>query len=131
MATPPRRLLARYPCDVPVEVFSFISEALVAQGRFINISVGGARFDGASPLERGVTYFFRLLWKKKPVELPGRVVWAAPHQPRNPKLREYGIQFNLIREQENLLRTLVESLRRLVQAPEERNIMRDYWKPRG
>ena len=127
MPGPSRRVLARYPCDLPVEVHAFLSEVRVAQGRFSNLNIGGALLRCAPPLERGVTYFFRFSWKETLLALPGRVARAAPHDPKEPGTRRYGIQFNLTRDQEQFLRGLVESLR-LAAAP--RGAQRDYWGPR-
>ena len=130
MAAPARRALARYPCDIAVAVYAFIREVRAAQGRFINLSLGGALLRCTSPLGRGVTYFFRFSWGETLLELPGRVVWSGPRDPRRPEAHLYGIELNLTRDQEQFLRGLVESIKPA--APPPRDLMRDYWdgKPR-
>jgi len=128
MAEPFRRLFARYPCDIPVDIRSLYNEARIAEGRIVNMSLGGARLDCSRPLERKVTYLFRVNWKKTNVDLSGQVVWTAPRNPLNPGFHQYGVQFNLTSNQESQLRALVERLRQLAEPPAGRDIMRDYWK---
>lgn len=123
---PSRRVLARYPCDLPVEVHSFLSGARVTSGRLRNLSLGGALLRCADPLGRGVTYFLRFSWKETALELPGRVAWTGP---REPGVHRYGIQLNLTRDQEVFLRGIVESLRQAAPPISPRQAARDYWEP--
>jgi len=131
MPVPSRRVLARYPCDLPVDVHSFISEVRVTSGRLRNLSLGGAMLHCANPLERGVTYFFRFSWKDALLELHGRVAWTAARDPRDPGAHRYGVQLNLTWDQEQFLREVVESLRLAAPPPAARPAERDYWKPRA
>jgi hypothetical protein len=107
-----RRRPARYPCDVPVQVFSFAGETPIGEGRFTDLSVDGAKFDLRRPLEWKTPYLFRLTWKRTTLELPGRVAWESPRDPKRPQWRQYGIQFNTSSQQEQPLRALVDDLRR-------------------
>jgi|GEM_PF-6807934 len=130
MSLPSRRGLARYPCDLPVEVHAFISAVRVTRGRFRNLSLEGALLHCEAPLERGVTYLFRFLWQETRLELTGRVAWAVPPDPRQPKARCYGVQLNLTRDQEQFLRGALESLRLAALPPKTSAAPRDYWEPR-
>lgn len=122
---PSRRVLARYPCDLPVEVHAFLSGTRAAGGRLRNLSLGGALLQCADQLGRGVTYFFRFSWEGTPLALPGRVAWAGPSKAGS---RRYGIQFNLTRDQESFVRGIVEILRSAA-PPAPRRTARDYWEP--
>lgn len=127
MPWPPRRVLARYPCDLPVDVHSFMREVRVTGGRLSNLSIGGALIRCRDPLERGVAYFLRFSWKGTLLELSGRVAWVSP---RAAGERSYGIELQLTREQESFLRGVVESLRQEAPPPGARAPARDYWQRR-
>ncbi|HAM34892.1 MAG TPA: hypothetical protein DEB40_04825 [Elusimicrobia bacterium] len=127
MADPFRRLHARYPCDVPVTILSFLGNARLAEGRLVNLGVGGALLDCARPLEKKVPYLLRFPANISSLSLPGRVVWIAPRNPQNPQFHRYGVQFNLTSSQERILRALVERLRRALEQPEQPDFLRDYW----
>ncbi|MFA6004331.1 MAG: PilZ domain-containing protein [Elusimicrobiota bacterium] len=127
MASPFRRLYARYNCDVPVFILSFVTETKIAEGRFVNLSVGGALIDCAQPLEKHTAYLFELSWKDSRLALSGRIAWNAPRDPRNPKLLRYGVQFNLTSQQEDALRILVDKLRQETDRPQAGGFLRRYW----
>jgi hypothetical protein len=107
-------------------IYSFATGAKIADGRLINISLGGALVNCAGVLEHRVTYVLKFAIKNRKLELPGRVAWDAPRDPRNPSFHRYGIQFNLTAGQEQPLRELMLTFKR-PPAPQPREFMRDYW----
>lgn len=101
------RGLARFACDFPVTVLS-AGGGRIGEGRFLDISLGGAAFDGRLDLKAGVPYRFSFAG----LDLGGRVSWT-----RGPKR---GILFVTSRAQEAGLKRLLATLK--TPAPP-----RDYW----
>jgi Tfp pilus assembly protein PilZ len=125
MAKSSRRVHARYPCDVPVEVFSPVSAKKLADGRLLDLSMGGGSLETVLRLQKGVLYELRLDWLGQPMKLPARVAWVAPVAAKA-TARRFGMSFNLTTAQESVLKLIVDRLR-TEQFPQDRGIARDYW----
>lgn len=101
------RALPRYACDFPVTVLSG-GGGRIGEGRFVDISLGGAAFDGNVDLKAGVPYRFFF----QGLDLGGRLSWTRG--------RKRGVLFVTSMAQEEELKRLLSRLRKA--APP-----RDYW----
>jgi hypothetical protein len=107
-----KRHHARFACDLPVEIFSPVSQAKLADARLFDVGLGGGNVYSDFNLQRAVSYEFRLSFgKKEQLAVLGQVVWSAPTDQRE-RFNRYGVTFNLTSSQEALMSTLVDQLSR-------------------
>lgn len=126
MAKPFRRIHARFPCDLPVEIHSPVAGQKLMTARLTNIGMGGAQVETEISLQRGVPYEFRLVWFKPAIKVLARVAWEAPADPKRPKSRRYGVSFSLTTQQEQAFKPLIDQLRS-DHWPKDEKTARDYW----
>lgn len=108
--TPSRRVHSRFTCDLPVDVHSGASAAKLAEGRLVDLGMGGGAVAAPASLQRGATYEFRFNWGKERLAVMGCVAWTGPRAKEPPYAVKYGVSFSLTAQQERLLRTLVDKL---------------------
>jgi len=110
---PPRRLFARFPCDLPVEIFSPVSQTKLADARLFDVGMGGGNVSSDFNLQRATAYEFRMRFGKEQLAVLGRVVWSAPTDRREPGSNRYGVTFSLTASQEAVMAGLVAHLNRV------------------
>jgi hypothetical protein len=125
--TPSRRIFARYPCDLPIEIHSPVTQARLAEARLLDLSMGGGAISCALALQRTIPYEFRFNWGRERLAVTGRVVWTGPLDKKTRMIR-YGVSFNVTPAQEALLKSLVDELRTKARPDDEDGKLRDYWK---
>ena len=122
-----KRIHARFPSDLVVEVFSGpVGGVRIGEGRLLDVSLSGCFLSVKGLLNVGSTYRLHLTWKEGALDLPGRVARDAGRSGKDPSDRHYGIAFNLTGGQENSLRRLIDLIRR-TEKPGEDRFMRSYW----
>ena len=126
MANLPRRSHERFPCDIPVAIHSAVTEAKIAEARFLDLSMGGTLVRVETLLQKRVPYQFRFSWENHRLRVMGRVAWEAERDPKNPAWHHYGISLTLSTRQEEFFKRLIDRLR-LENREERRDFMRDYW----
>jgi hypothetical protein len=122
-----RRIHARWPSDLTVEVFSGpVGGVRIGEGVLIDLSLGGCLLRVRGLLKTGATYRVSVKWKEGVLDLPGRVARDAGRSGKDPAARHYGIAFNLTGGQEKTLRSLIDLVRR-TESPDDKGFMRSYW----
>ncbi len=122
-----RRVHARFPSDLTVEVFSGpVGGVRIGEGVLLDLSIGGCLLRTKGLLKTGSTYRISLKWKEGVLDLPGRVAREAGRSGKDPSAFQYGIAFNLTGGQEKSLRGLIEHVRRTPDA-DDKGFMRSYW----
>lgn len=101
---PVLRVHARYDCDLGVAISGRI------QGRFLNISMGGAFLACRGELKIKDSYDFRLAGSR--LALIGRVARIHVPERESPGLRYYGVAFTVNGSQQEFLKAEVEKARR-------------------
>src|SRR5579862_3503290 len=105
-----RRAHTRFSCDLSIQIYSPVSQTLIAEAQLIDLGMGGGNISTEFNLQRSVLYEFRFQWNKERLALLGQVVWSAPTDLKGPKANRYGISFNLTAAQEGLLRSLLDNV---------------------
>jgi hypothetical protein len=122
-----RRVHARFPSDLTVEVFSGpVGGVRIGEGVLLDLSIGGCLLRARGRLMTGSTYRISVKWKEGKLDLPGRVARDAGRSGKDPAARHYGIAFNLTGGQEKELRGLIDQVRRAPDA-DDKGFMRSYW----
>ncbi len=86
-----RRKAPRAPSRLPLDIYDAKGYAVVAEGRFVNLSILGGRIVSRKPLKQNTNIRLQVVPVDKPVlDLAGKVVWARKKSPGF----EYGIRFN-------------------------------------
>lgn len=127
MANPPRRAHERFPCDIPVAIYSPVTESKITEARFLDLSRGGASVYVETLLQKGVPYQFRFVWENHRLRVTGRVAWEAKRDPQKPAWHRYGINLTLSTRQEEFFKRLIDRLR-VDNQEDRRDFMRDYWR---
>ena len=99
-----RRAYSRFTCDLPVEIYSAVSQTKLADARLLDVSLGGGAVSCELKLRRSLPYEFRFNWGKERLSVTGQVVWTD--------VPRFGVAFDLSTAQERLLKSLVENLKR-------------------
>lgn len=122
-----KRIHARWPSDLTVEVFSGpVGGVRIGEGTLLDLSLGGCLLRVRGLLKIGSTYRVRVTWKEGVLDLPGRVARDAGRPGKDPSARQYGIAFNLTGGQEKTLRQLIDLVRR-TEKPGDDGFMSSYW----
>ena len=122
-----RRLHARWPSDLVVEVFSGpVGGVRIGEGQLLDLSLTGCLLRVRGTLKTGATYRVSVKWKEGTLDLPGRVARDAGRSGNDPAARHYGIAFNLTGGQEKQLRELIDVVSRTSKPGEDR-FLRNYW----
>jgi hypothetical protein len=121
----PSRFHARFPCKVPVELWTHHKGTSLGEGHFLDISVGGALFRCRTQLQKGVTYHFHC---EGGLRFDGMVVREHREEGNVEKDLFYGIRFDASSRQEGKIKKLIDALRMPAAEPspfEER--LKTYW----
>ncbi len=122
-----KRVHARWPSDLKVEVFSGpVGGVRIGDGVVLDLSLSGCLLRVRGTLKLGSTYRISLAWKEGVLDLPGRMARDAGRSGSDPAARHYGIAFNLTGGQEKALMRLIDLVRRN-EKPEEKGFLRSYW----
>lgn len=122
-----RRIHARYPCDLAVEVWSIDDKRRRGRGRLLNIGMGGGLLETSLPLEKNTPFAIVIIQGQARFAMNSRLARAQP-EARSGALNHYGISFILTKEQENKLKTAVEKRRVAgVKSPADDNKMKWFW----
>jgi hypothetical protein len=122
-----RRLHARWPSDLSVEVFSGpVGGVRIGEGALLDLSLSGCLLRVRGTLSTGSTYRISVKWKEGVLDLPGRVAREAGRSGNDPASRHYGVAFNLTGGQEKELRRLIDLVSR-ADKPGEDRFLRNYW----
>ncbi|MDE2141960.1 MAG: PilZ domain-containing protein [Elusimicrobia bacterium] len=127
-----RRAHARYPCELPVEIYQGAASGYrLGNGILLDISLAGAFLRTEQDLKPATSYRLKFESPDGLLEIPCRVARVGPRNaPEMPKARHYGLTFNPSVDQERQLLRCVEQARRsppVHESPFDR-AMRDYWK---
>jgi hypothetical protein len=121
-----RRVHARFPSDLKVEVFSGpVGGVRVGEGSLLDVSLSGCLLRVKGLMKVGSTYRLHVKWQEGGLDLPGRVARDAGRSGTDLSIRHYGIAFNLTGGQEKSLMRLIDLVRR--SAPEDGGFMKSYW----
>jgi len=86
-----RRKAPRTSSNVPLDIYDPKGQMIVGEGRFVDMSVRGARMESRKPLKAKASVRLHVVPSGKPVlELSGKVVWAR----KKTAGYEYGIRFS-------------------------------------
>lgn len=123
-----KRAHARFPCDLPVIVFTGPTGGIkLGPARVLDLSLSGCYLRFGGELKPGGAYRLRCEHGGAFLDMPGRVAREGPRAPKDPKARHYGIVFTLTRDQEKALLHLIDAVRRGEDKPGEDRFLRDYW----
>ncbi len=123
----PRRAYSRFACDLPVQIYSPVSQTKLADARLFDVGMGGGNIYCDLVMQRAVPYEFRFQWGKERLAVLGRVVWSAAAARKEPRFARYGVVFSLTRAQEDLLAALVDRVRRFQPSEEGEDRLKGYW----
>lgn len=107
----PRRIYERVKCELWVAISVPGAKNRPAEGRFLNLGMGGAYLNCAAKLEKNIVYDFqigRLL-------LSGHI--ARLHGPEKRNTWNYGVNFVLTAKQETQLKMGLDALRQAQSKP--------------
>ncbi len=123
-----KRAHARFPCDLPVSVFTGPTGGIkLGMAKLSDLSLSGCYLLFAGDLKVGGAYRLRCEWAGEYLDMPGRVVREGPRVAKDPKARGYGIVLTLSRDQEKALLKLIDHVRRAPEKPGEDRFLRSYW----
>lgn len=123
-----KRAHARFPCDLPVTVFTGPTGGIkLGPARVLDLSLSGCYLLFGGELKNGGAYRLRCESQGEYLDLPGRVVREGPRAPKDPRARHFGLVFTLTRDQEKALMRLIDHVRRGPDKPGEDRFLRDYW----
>lgn len=127
-----KRAHLRVACDRDGEILGGATTGpRIGPAHALDLSLSGAliAFEGA--LSTNTPYRLRLQNSDGPWEFPFRLAREAPRGRKYPKLRHYGLVFNLTSDQEKRLRKLIDSFRAQPTPDEDTlldRLLRNYWK---
>lgn len=122
-----KRVHARFPSDLKVEVFSGpVGGVRIGEGLIVDLSLAGCLLRVRGLLKVGSTYRVNVKWKEGTLDLPGRMVRDAGRSSKDPGSSQYGIAFNLTGGQEKALRFLIDHVRRS-NKPDDKGFLSNYW----
>ncbi len=123
-----KRAHARFPCDLPVTVFTGPTGGMkLGAARVLDLSLSGCYVVFQAELKIGGAYRLRCEWGGEFLDMPGRVVREGPRSPKDPKARHFGMVFTLSRDQEKVLLRVIDQVRRTPEKPGEDHFLRNYW----
>jgi hypothetical protein len=123
-----KRAHARFPCDLPVTVFTGPTGGIkIASARLKDLSISGGYVELAGELKLGGAYRLRCEHAGEFLDMPGRVVREGARSAKDPKARHFGMVFTLSRDQEKALMRLIDQVRRGGEKPGEDRFLRGYW----
>jgi hypothetical protein len=122
----PARFHQRFQCDILVDVYSPAHRTKYAEGRIVDIGVGGVGVDLLYVLAKNAPYEFRFKFEERDLRLTGRVAWEGPRDPKKKKAHRYGIAMNMSVDQEAQVRIIIDRIRHK-QMPSEEGRLRNYW----
>ena len=123
-----KRAHARFPCELPVVVFTGPTGGLkLGTAVVVDLSLSGCFVRISGELKLGGAYRLRCEWAGDFLDMPGRVVREGPRVASDPKARQFGMVFTLTRDQEKVLMKLIDHVRRAPEKPGEDRFLRGYW----
>lgn len=123
-----KRAHARFPCNLPVVVFTGPTGGLkIGSADVVDLSLSGCYLRFSGDLKLGGAYRLRCEWAWEFLDMPGRIVREGPRVPNDPKARQFGLVFTLTRDQEKVLMKLIDHVRRAPEKPGEDRFLRGYW----
>lgn len=123
-----KRAHARFPCDLPVVVFTGPTGGIkIGPARILDLSLSGCYLRFGGELKAGGAYRLRCEHAGEFLDLPGRVVREGPRDGKDAKARHFGVVFTLSRDQEKALLRVIDQVRRGPEKPGEDRFLRDYW----
>lgn len=123
-----KRAHARFPCDMPVFLFTGpVGGIKLGTARVLNLSLSGCYLSFPGQLKVGGAYRLRREAAGAYLDMPGRVVRESRRDTRRAEAQLYGFVFTLTRDQEKALMRLIDHLRRTPERPDEDRFLRGYW----
>lgn len=122
-----RRIHARYPCDLPVEVWPAGAKRAQGRGRLLNIGMGGGLLETSLHLDKKTSFAIVITQGKSRFAMNCRLARAQP-EARSGALLHYGLSFTLTMEQEHKLKVAVEKRRAAAaKSPADDDKMKWFW----
>ncbi len=126
-----KRAHLRVACDRDAAVYGGATGGpRLGTGHVLDLSLSGALFAYGAGFVANTAYRLRFETSEGPLELPFRLAREAPRGRKYPKLRHFGLVFNLTSDQEKRLRKLIDAFRARPTPDEDTlldRLLRNYW----